>query len=158
MKDCGSIWRRWDLHIHTKGTNKADNYTTIPDMQSYCKTLFQKAIEKGVYAIGITDYFSIDRYKKFLHDGRIEMHNNAVESMFRHIAMGRRNWLNSGSHEAAQNIVFMYSLYESCKMNGLDFGENIEDILTRMMNGDTDYMSMVPCNYTSEEKHESRAA
>ncbi len=64
MKDCGSIWRRWDLHIHTKGTNKADNYTTIPDMQSYCKTLFQKAIEKGVYAIGITDYFSIDRYKE----------------------------------------------------------------------------------------------
>ena len=74
-----------------------------------------------------------DAFKKFLQDGRIEMHNNAVESVFRHIAMGRRNWLNSGSHEAAQNIAFMYSLYESCKMNDIDFGEYVEDILTRMM-------------------------
>ena len=99
-----------------------------------------------------------DELTAYLNIPEMPLDNNAVESMFRHIAIGRRNWLNSGSHEAAQNIAFMYSLYESCKMNGLDFGEYVEDILTRMMNGDTDYMSMVPCNYTSEEKHESRAA
>ena len=33
--------------------------------------------------------------------------------MFRHIAIGRRNWLHSGSHFAASNIGFMYSLLES---------------------------------------------
>ena len=86
------------------------------------------------------------------------MHNNAVESVFRHIAMGRRNWLNSGSHEAAQNIAFMYSLYESCKMNDIDFGEYVEDILTRMMNGDDDYRSMIPCNYTHGKKYEKKVA
>ena len=99
-----------------------------------------------------------EAFKKFLQDGRIEMHNNAVESVFRHIAMGRRNWLNSGSHEAAQNIAFMYSLYESCKMNDIDFGEYVEDILTRMMNGDDNYESMIPCNYTSGQKQEKRVA
>ncbi len=99
-----------------------------------------------------------EAFKKFLHDGRIEMHNNAVESVFRHIAMGRRNWLNSGSHEAAQNIAFMYSLYESCKMNDIDFGEYVEDILTRMMNGDNDYESMIPCNYVSGQKQEKKVA
>ena len=99
-----------------------------------------------------------DAFKKFLQDGRIEMHNNAVESVFRHIAMGRRNWLNSGSHEAAQNIAFMYSLYESCKMNDIDFGEYVEDILTRMMNGDDDYRSMIPCNYTHGKKYEKKVA
>ena len=41
--------------------------------------------------------------------------------------MGRRCWLNSGSHDAAQNIAFMYSLFESCKMNDIDFGEYVED-------------------------------
>ena len=86
------------------------------------------------------------------------MHNNAVESVFRHIAMGRRNWLNSVSHEAAQNIAFMYSLYESCKMNDIDFGEYVEDILTRMMNGDNDYESMIPCNYVSGQKQEKKVA
>ena len=99
-----------------------------------------------------------DAFKKFLQDGRIEMHNNAVESVFRHIAMGRRNWLNSGSHEAAQNIAFMYSLYESCKMNDIDFGEYVEDILTRMMNGDDDYRSMIPGNYTHGKKYEKKVA
>ena len=41
----------------------------------------------------------------------------------------------------------MYSLYESCKMNELDFGRCIEDILTRMKDGDKDYLSMLPCYY-----------
>ena len=50
--------------------------------------------------------------------------------------MGRRCWLNSGSYDAATNIAFMYSLYENCKMNDIDFGEYVEDILTRMMTGD----------------------
>lgn len=74
-------------------------------------------------------------FMKFLQDGQIEMHNNAIERMFRHIAIGRRNWLCSGSQFAASNIGFMYSLLESCKLNGVDFGEYVEDILTRMMNG-----------------------
>ena len=99
-----------------------------------------------------------EAFKKFLHDGRIEMHNNAVESVFRHIAMGRRCWLNSGSHEAATNIAFMYSLFESCKMNGIDFGEYVEDILTRMMNGDDDYRSMIPCNYSPAKKQGKKIA
>jgi predicted metal-dependent phosphoesterase TrpH len=30
----------------------------------FCVTLFKKALEKDIKAIGITDYFSIDNYKK----------------------------------------------------------------------------------------------
>ena len=62
MINRGSEWRRWDLHIHTKGTNKNDCYSCA-DMDAYCKLLFKKAVEKEIYAIGITDYFSIARYK-----------------------------------------------------------------------------------------------
>ena len=72
---------------------------------------------------------------------------NDTERMFRHIAMGRRNWLHSGSHDAAQNIAFMYSLYESCKLNDLNFFDYINDVLTRLMKGETDYKSLIPCNY-----------
>ena len=82
--------------------------------------------------------------------------------MFRHIAMGRRrstlslgsskNWLHSGSHDAAQNIAFMYSLYESCKLNDQNFFDYINDVLTRLMKGETDYKSLIPCNYKSLPK------
>ena len=49
----------------------------------------------------------------FQDDGHVEMHNIAAECMFRHIAMGRRNWMHMGSHGAAENISFVYSLLES---------------------------------------------
>jgi hypothetical protein len=94
-------------------------------------------------------------FKAFLKNGRIELSNSAAERMFRYIAMGRRsstlslglskNWLHSGSHDAAQNIAFMYSLYESCKLNDLNFFDYINDVLTRLMKGETDYKSLIPC-------------
>ena len=34
-------------------------------------------------------------FERFLQDGRIELSNNAIERCFRHIAMGRRNWLHT---------------------------------------------------------------
>ncbi len=41
---------------------------------------------------------------------------------------------------------------------GIDFGEYVEDILTRMMNGDDDYRSMIPCNYTPAKKQGKKIA
>ena len=59
-------------------------------------------------------------FETVLQNGDVEVSNNLAERMFRHIAMGRcrsalplrssKNWLHSGSHDAAQNIAFMYSL------------------------------------------------
>ena len=59
----GSEWRKWDLHIHTKGTNKNDKFSS-KNFDAFCMTLFKKALERDIRAIGITDYFSIDNYKK----------------------------------------------------------------------------------------------
>ena len=50
----------------------------------------------------------------------------------------------------ADNLAFMYSLYESYKMNKLKFGRYIEDILTRMKDGDKDYRAMLPCFYVEK--------
>ena len=41
-------------------------------------------------------------------------------------------------------------------MNDIDFSEYVEDILTRMMNGDDDYRSMIPCYYTPGKKQEKK--
>ena len=59
----GNIWRKWDLHIHTKGTNKNDQFNS-PTMDEFFYTFFKKAIDNQVYGIGVTDYFSIDNYLK----------------------------------------------------------------------------------------------
>lgn len=62
----GSEWRRWDLHLHTKGTNKNDQFHASADFDAYCVTMLKKAVDKKIAAIGITDYFSIDNYAKVI--------------------------------------------------------------------------------------------
>lgn len=61
----GSEWRKWDLHVHTKNTNKNDQFTSI-NFETFCETLFKKAIEKNIDVIGITDYFCVEKYKKVI--------------------------------------------------------------------------------------------
>ena len=88
-----------------------------------------------------------DDFRTFLSDGRIDIHNIAIERCFRHIAMGRRNWLQTGSHFSAQNLAFMFGLLESCKLNKVNFGEYIEDILTCILCGEEVDASFLPCDY-----------
>ena len=116
--------------------------------------------EYGALVHRAVNYILDDKeaFQKFLLDGRIEMHNNAIERMFRHIAIGRRNWLHTGSHFAAENIAFMYSLLESCKLNNVNFGEYVEDILTRLMKGEKADTSFLPNKYVPRTKEEQDKA
>ncbi|HFK5562528.1 TPA: TrlF family AAA-like ATPase [Elizabethkingia anophelis] len=57
----GSEWRKWNFHVHTKGTNKNDQFTSAT-MDDFFYTFFKGAYNNQVSAIGVTDYFSIDRY------------------------------------------------------------------------------------------------
>ena len=59
----GSEWRKWDLHVHTKGTMKNDQFNS-ESFDGFCVTLFRKALEREIAAVGITDYFNINNYKK----------------------------------------------------------------------------------------------
>ena len=69
----GSTWNRWDFHVHTPYSILNNQYKFVPDpayksdiekFDEYVKTLLTKAVENRVVAIGITDYFSIDGYKR----------------------------------------------------------------------------------------------
>lgn len=113
------------------------------------RTMRAAGSEYGEMVHRATDYILDDEeaFRTFLSDGRIVMHNIAIERCFRHVAMGRRNWQQAGSHFAAQNIAFMFGLLESCKLNNLNFGEYIEDILTRILCGEEVDASFLPCGY-----------
>ncbi|WP_010519684.1 TrlF family AAA-like ATPase [Croceivirga radicis] len=58
----GSEWRKWDLHIHTPESILNNGFASNWD--EYVKQLFAKALANDIAAIGITDYFTIDGYKK----------------------------------------------------------------------------------------------
>jgi len=58
----GSIWRKWDLHIHTPYSILNNGFGDNFDI--YVQTLFKTAISKNISTIGITDYFTINGYKE----------------------------------------------------------------------------------------------
>lgn len=64
--DRGSEWRKWDLQIHTPFSYLNNGFGSNWD--EYVKELFKRAIQNEVAVIGITDYFTIDGYKKIKQD------------------------------------------------------------------------------------------
>lgn len=82
----GSEWRRWDLHIHTPGTIRNDQYEGSSSEEKWNN--FYDAISlyigdasdplKAIEVIGITDYLSIDNYLKIVADKRLPKSINLV--------------------------------------------------------------------------------
>ena len=59
----GSEWRKWDLHVHTPGTAKNDQYGDTEEVWSQ----YIECLEKSdISVFGITDYFSMDNYYRVL--------------------------------------------------------------------------------------------
>ncbi len=73
----GAIWRKWDFHIHTPYSILNNNYGFNPfemdesmlesAFDEFVTTLFTKAIDNNIAAIGITDYFMLEGYKRIKH-------------------------------------------------------------------------------------------
>jgi transposase len=65
----------------------------------------------------------------YLTDGKLEIDNNLVENAIRPIAIGRKNYLFAGNHEAAQRNAMMYTLLNACKQHGVNPQEWLQDVL-----------------------------
>lgn len=73
--------------------------------------------------IGKAIAYSLERWQKlsgYVTDGRLKIDNNPVENSIRPVALGRRNYLFAGSHEAAKRSGMLYSLLGTCKMHGVE--------------------------------------
>lgn len=89
-----------------------------------------------------------DNLTKYLNHGFLQIDNNLVENAIRPTVLGRKNYLFSGSHEAAQRSAMFYSLIGSCKMNGINPEEWLADVLDRI--NDTKFSqlhSLLPNNW-----------
>jgi transposase len=65
-------------------------------------------------------------------DGRVEPDNNLIENKIRPLALGRKNYLFAGSHDAAQRIAMMYSFFGSCKAQDINPYEWLKSTLERI--------------------------
>jgi transposase len=58
--------------------------------------------------------------QNYLKDGMLEIDSNLVENSIRPLALGRKNYLFAGSHDAARDIAMWYSFFATCQKNDID--------------------------------------
>ena len=79
--------------------------------------------------------YSIERWEKltiYTKDPKLNIDNNPVENCIRPVAIGRKNYLFAGSHEAAQRSAMLYSLLGTCKLHGVNPFDWLKDVLCRI--------------------------
>ena len=84
--------------------------------QTYMEVLPKSAIGKALA-------YSIERWQQLMiytTDGKLNIDNNPVERAIRPVAIGRKNYMFAGSHEAAQRSAMLYSLMGTCKLHGVN--------------------------------------
>jgi transposase len=58
--------------------------------------------------------------QNYLTNGMLEIDSSPVENAIRPLALGRKNYLFAGSHDAAKNIAMFYSFFGTCKKLEID--------------------------------------
>ena len=80
----------------------------------------------------------------YIEDGRIPIDNNLVEQLMKQVALGRKAWLFVSNVAAGERSAKMMTLVSSAKRHDLDVRLYIEDVLTQLLAGCTDYRSLLP--------------
>ncbi|MDQ6609009.1 MAG: IS66 family transposase [Bacteroidota bacterium] len=74
-------------------------------------------------SIGKALAYSIERWRRlsaYTQNGMLNIDNNPVENSIRPVAVGRKNYLFAGSHDAAKRSAMLYSLLGTCKIHGIE--------------------------------------
>ncbi len=103
--------------------------------------------------LGIALQYALSRWEKlnvYTLDGNLRIDNNLVENSIRPVAIGRKNYLFAGNHEAAQRSAMLYSLFATCKLHNI----NPVDWLTYVFENINDHKinaieELLPQNYAA---------
>lgn len=128
------------------------SYPIMTAFEKWLVNEFPNVLPKGrigqaiKYTYGI--YHKLSRYHL---DGRLKIDNNLAENAVRGIALGRKNWLFCGNHEAAENAAIMYSMLGCCKASDVNFRDWFVFFLNNIHKYDKNYSKdlseLLPHNY-----------
>jgi transposase len=105
--------------------------------------------------IGQALAYSITRWDKlsiYTTNGMLGIDNNPVENSIRPVAIGRKNYLFAGSHEAAKRSAMLYSLVGTCKMHNVNPFNWLREVLTIIPSYPVNKIKdLLPHNYTPRQ-------
>ncbi len=105
----------------------------LQSLGSWMKQAYAEVLPKSV--IGKALGYSIERWEAlslYTTNGKLNIDNNPVENTIRPVAIGRKNYLFAGSHEAAQRSAMLYSLLGTCKLHDVNPFNWLKNVLSRI--------------------------
>lgn len=83
---------------------------------------------------------------RFVEDGRYPIDNNACENAIRPFVIGRRNWLFADTVAGAKASANLYSLLQTCVVNGIDGYQYLKALLVALPTAKTveDFEALLP--------------
>ncbi len=115
-------------------------YPILTAFEKWITSYYPKAIPKGRMSKALSYTYSIfHRLSRYHLDGRYKMDNNLVENSIRPLALGRKNYMFCGNHDAAENAAVIYSLLGCCKLHDVDPREWLTDVFTQIARYNSDY-------------------
>jgi len=134
-------------------------YPVQTAFEKWIVSYYPKAIPKGRMHKALSYTYNLfHRLSRYHLDGRYQIDNNLVENAIRPLALGRKNYLFCGNHDAAENAAIMYSLLGSCKACDVNPREWLTDVLTRIpeynANYDLDLADLLPHKWQESKSQE----
>jgi transposase len=102
-------------------------------LKAFLETALGRISGKSTLAQAIR--YALSRWaalERYLADGRLDMSNNAAERAMRPPVLGRKNYLFCGSDAGGKRAACIYTLTETCKMNGINPQAYLTDVLGRI--------------------------
>jgi transposase len=115
-------------------------YPILFGFERWIVSYMPKALPKGRVSQALTyTYALFHRLSRYHLDGRYRIDNNLVENTIRPLALGRKNYMFCGNHDAAENAAIMYSLLGCCAATEVNPREWLTDVITRIPYYNNDY-------------------
>lgn len=93
----------------------------LDELETWLKEEAAKVLPQSAIGKAIAYTFKLwPRLARYIEDGRLNIDNNLTENSIRPVALGRKNYLFAGSHDAAQRAAMIYSFLATCKINKVE--------------------------------------
>lgn len=105
----------------------------LNELHEWMKEQYGKVAPKS--SIGKALAYSIKLWERlvgYTQSGERYIDNNLVENSIRPVALGRKNYLFAGSHDAAQCAAMMYSFLGCCKLNDVEPFQWLKETLEKI--------------------------
>jgi len=143
MRDEGLSWQQRTEQRQQKAVPVLEEIKKW--MEEHIHTVLPKS------PLGQAIAYTLPRWKglcAYAQHGQIEIDNNLVENAIRPLAIGRKNYLFAGSHDAANMTAAMYSFMATCKKNGVNELEWLTDVFERIQSHkQKDLYQLLPNNW-----------